>query len=224
VPSRDCQVLDLRERVEDLLSHAAPHHQAGAGSGTGTGAGTGAPAAYTSTAGTAARADLHPEDGDERLATPLTGEGEEGQGHGGGGGAASDRRARAAGLKTRSSPSLSPTSSSNATAALVGQGQGQAPPEPDTGGGGGGSRRSTIGPGTLSTDASFFGYALEGLAARDGGAGRARAGMAAGDGQGDAEDLGWWKRDGWREKPGAAAAAAENQERLGSLYSMIARR
>eukprot|EP00752_Nemacystus_decipiens_P001334 g1324.t1 len=149
-------------------------------------------------------------------------------------------------LRTRSSPTLSPTSDAAAAAAAsarlphAGGAQEAGTDWPgasyDPGGGGGGdvtppgggrdgNRRSTIGPGTISADESF-GYALESLAARDGGAG----------GQLQAGVLGWWRRGEWREAGGAggavksqplrppAPAVVEDQERLGSLYSMIARR
>lgn len=120
------------------------------------------------------------------------------------------------GFGTRSSPFLSPAPG---TVAAAGTGTAASPRL------GEGNRRSTIGPGaSLSADDSF-GYALEGLAARYTG---------SGEPSGRAEALGWWSRGDWRHgNPGMVknqplplppAVVVEDHERLGSLYSMIARR
>lgn len=206
------QVLDLRKRVEGLGIIVAP-------SAT-TAASEAAAAAPKPTA-----LQFNRTSGEESSAPPASAR-EEAAERGENGGA-SDRRSC---LRTRSSPTLSPTSGGGA------QESGRDwPPSRDPGsggdvtppGGGGrdGSRRSTIGPGTISADDSF-GYALESLAARDGGAGGGRA-LQVGV-------LGWWRRGEWREGNAGRAksqplhppapAVVEDQERLGSLYSMIARR
>ncbi|CAM9512105.1 unnamed protein product [Ectocarpus fasciculatus] len=124
---------------------------------------------------------------------------------------------RRVGFSTRSSPSLSPTPGA---AAAAGTGMAASPRL------GEGNRRSTIGPGAALSADDSFGYALEGLAARYGGGGGAPSGRA--------EALGWWGRGDWRDgNPGIVknqplpmppAVVVEDHERLGSLYSMIARR
>ena len=218
------QVLDLQKRVEGLLlSTDSP--------GAATAATEAAAAPQPTT--TPHDVDRASPPRDESSAPPPFAREELG-GNGGGGGASSDRRSC---LRTRSSPTLSPTSDAAAAAAQDAGTDWPAAASHDSGGGGGGdatppggigvrdgSRRSTIGPGTISADDSF-GYALESFAARDGGGGHLQAGV-----------LGWWRRGEWREGGNAegavknqplhppAPAVVEDQERLGSLYSMIARR
>lgn len=220
------QVLDLRKRVEGLRSSDTPGE---------TPATEDAAAPQPTTDGT-------PPEEDSSAPPPSSSSSARGEAEKEGGeengGVYSDRRSC---LRTRSSPTLSPTSEAAAAAAASArfpratgaQQSGQYRPvlhgAPGRGGdvtppGGvrGGNRRSTIGPGSISADESF-GYALESLAARDGGGGL-QAGV-----------LGWWRRSEWREgnegpmksqplHPPAAPAVVEDQERLGSLYSMIARR
>ncbi|CAB1102501.1 unnamed protein product [Ectocarpus sp. CCAP 1310/34] len=120
------------------------------------------------------------------------------------------------GLGTRSSPSLSPAPG---TVAAAGTGMAASPRL------GEGNRRSTMGPGAVLSRDDSFGYALKGLA----------VGYAVGGApSGRAEALGWWSRGGWGDgNPGMVknqslplppAVVVDDHERLGSLYSMIARR
>ncbi|CAM9653041.1 unnamed protein product [Ectocarpus sp. 8 AP-2014] len=121
-----------------------------------------------------------------------------------------------AGFGTRSSPSLSPKPG---TVAAAGTGT-AASPRP-----GEGNRRSTMGAGTVLSRGDSFGYALKGLAVGYAGGGAP---------SGRAEALGWWSRGDWGDgNPGVVknqplplppAVVVEDHERLGSLYSMIARR
>ncbi|CAM9440385.1 unnamed protein product [Ectocarpus sp. 12 AP-2014] len=120
------------------------------------------------------------------------------------------------GFGTRSSPSLSPTP---VTMAAAGTGMAASPRVRE------GNRRSTIGPGAVLSRDDSFGCALKGLAVGYAGGGAP---------SGHAEALGWWSRGDWGDgNPGMVknhplplppAVVVEDHERLGSLYSMIARR
>eukprot|EP00903_Cladosiphon_okamuranus_P007179 g6971.t1 len=209
---REQEVLDLRKRIESLGSSDSPS------------AITAAPEASAAAPEPTASQSNGKTSGEESAPPPPFARGDkEERGENGG---ASDRRSC---LRTRSSPTLSPPSGGGAQEpgrdwprSRPGDGGDESPPG---GGGRDGNRRSTIGPSTISADDSF-GYALESLAARDGGAGRGGA-LQAGV-------LGWWRHGEWREENAGPAksqplhppapAVVEDQEHLGSLYSMIARR
>lgn len=213
---------DLRERVEELLLTSG---------NPGSAPPPAPPEAEIASHTTNTRVDGTPR-GDLTVLPPCEEEDEESE--------ASVRRSQ---LRTRSSPVLSPTPQAAASALLpnagvVTPGSGREEFATRTAasdgrgvGGGAHQRRSTVGPGTTVAldDDEIFGHALESLAARDGGAASAGRG---GRGVLRAGVLGWWKRGDWRDEiPGSVKknprpppAVVENQERLGSLYSMIARK
>ncbi|CAM9613835.1 unnamed protein product [Ectocarpus sp. 4 AP-2014] len=120
------------------------------------------------------------------------------------------------GFGTRSSPSLSPTPG---TVAAAGTGMAASLRLGEC------NRRSTMGPGAVLSRDDSFGCALKGLAVGYAGGGAP---------SGCAEALGWWSRGDWGDgNPGIVknqplplppAVVVEDHERLGSLYSMIARR